>query len=144
MQKSESASGSRLKQHVLKGGDGSVIPMGRWHDATLQADCEAREQNGKHYCFPDFGYAGYFTDEQCTQPAAIRTAKAEKWVRSNDKYFEFGEFVSKQAYRGAPSACGKVPFVATQEATMLKEYEVFSVGKEVPVSTFIELTAAIE
>lgn len=141
-------SGTRLKMRTLVTADGARAFLG-WRDTQLNLDCGfSVAGDGRTRCLPsgNASYSGYFADSACTQPLAQASVAAGcvptlAWRMDPNScqyllrvYAIGAEFTGPTVYVGA--AC---------TSTAAAPYgRFFSVGAEVPPSTYVEATEQLQ
>ena len=137
-------SGTRLRARTYVGDDGSRQFAG-WHDSERNEDCAfAQAGDGKLRCLPTAVFASYFTDAQCTAPAIIvasctplpnyaRTGTGVSGCINYGPITSVGATVST-IFSGPSCTQGVVP----------AGYTAYSVGAEIPPTSFVAATEQVE
>jgi len=145
-------SGTRLKVRAYVGDDGSklVIP-GAMHDTELKADCGfAVAADGATRCLPTGGTSppSYFLNAGCTEhfalvpkgcakPAYVQEAITGAACAAGSVRVRSlaGAFTGAQVFAGIPGTC------TAQPGTVFSSYsDIYSLGAEVPPSSFVKAT----
>jgi len=152
-------SGSRLKLQYYVGSDGSKVSTGGIYDSQLNVTCYyTAASDGTTRCLPSGGATlgtEFFSDSGCTQAIAYTTtscgtapryatqAQAAACGYQDHVYPVSGAFTGT-VYEGSPSSC--TPISDAPGASQLSQdlaasfaaYSFYSVGSELPPSTFVE------
>ena len=150
-------SGSRIKAKVVFTPGGAQSFAG-WYDTKLDVDCRFRTaSDGKNRCLPVLSLYvnSYYGDLTCSQkPLALLSdanyvgaynGKVPKWIvwsqgnvddngcalSATTRYFHTGPEYTGDVYTGTSGACHKIK-------SGLNCYRFFTLGKEVPLTTFQE------
>jgi hypothetical protein len=150
----ETQSGSRLKANYYVGGDGSKQFVGYFTDTARNNEhCYfSTAADGSTRCLPIVGdasanYSGgpFFSDAACTTTIALSSCSTPAYVAENETgggcpvainthIFALGSTYAGTVYQGGATTCTAVT------ASALKGYVLFSVGPEVPASSFQQAT----
>jgi hypothetical protein len=145
-------SGTRLKAKYYVGTDGSKTFAGM-HDGQLGVDCAfTLASDGTTRCLPGYGTGAalanepYFADSGCTQPLgfsysgcpsptyATGSISSSCQYAPEERIFAVTGVVTGTAYQGTPSSC------TAFQASALTTVAFYSLGAEVPPSTFVQGT----
>ena len=146
-------SGSRLNVNYYAGTDGSKLSRGTMHDSMLNVDCSfLTASDGTLRCMPTGGAGlSFFADSACSHPFALQLATcsaplyAVSFAASTtgcgsvDVWHVFpitGAYTEMAYYSGTPSSCTGPTTIPGPYAT----YNFYSVGAELPPSTFVQAT----
>lgn len=149
-------SGSRLRRRVARGADGSEQFLG-WWDKQLEIACGATlSADGRLRCLPSVGAdrtspvafgTEFYTDKNCTDRVVAVTCSAADWIITSETtagceteqrvQTPTGPY-SGDVYQRSGARC-----VGPTTTAQLDVYSFFRV-REVPPSTFLELTVSVE
>jgi hypothetical protein len=141
-------SGTRLRARVWSGSDGSEQFID-WYDNSRKEECSFRTgADGVDRCLPSGAYAGsLFSDASCTQRIAYATkgCAAPKYADTYDTatcgLFKYHMFPVTGAYSpGSLYALSGNSCQATAPNAWTASYDLYSVGAEIPASSFQDAT----
>ena len=146
-------SGSRLRAKYYLGDDGSK-QFWNWYDNKLNIDCSfVMAADGKTRCLPYQGASSYtyFSDSNCSTPLAIADCSSPgayvitlqtvgSGCTQSNQYHVFpigGAFSGSTVYVKGGSSC-------TATTTISGGWSYFTLGAEVPASSFVAATITTE
>lgn len=150
----QTSSGSRIKAKYLTSSDGAKQFQG-WYDSDRQEDCSFQlARDGSTRCMPSgYSYGTLYSDTGCSQRLTLMLkascgSAAPKYVWLSDAtvcpatmvLFAVGPvFSGASLYTGKPGACTTVA-----AANYASVYDIYGIGAEIALSSFVAGTVAVE
>lgn len=144
-------SGSRLKVRTIEGADGSAnVIAGQFYDSELEETCyPGRGADGVTRCLPSAqGANTYFSDADCTGRlvATLKGCLAPKYASWSTAGSSCGtdamgvapvgsQVVPSELYMRSGESCIELSAASTNQTV-----DFYSVGAELPASTFVAIT----